>query len=292
MKKASRKHESEGGPVRMTDDQRPDDDRTTETCAEPDQIAVFSKVAAPKIRSGLITGQLPAHTVAVETTAWNPARTLSTTPPENEGGRVACMCQQGSPGAHVSLQGQLNAHTNASAVDVSSFQRLKQNPRRGSVYLCTGQYRSLRQFCRIPNASPIPAGLSSRPSLHPRVLGGAKTVLHDPKLQAWQGPEMMRSHTNLDCRRAARGLALLSRCWTEQAVGKKFEPSSLHHGVVCAAVQNLSLRPGSPRDPYRESRMASPRAVWRALFRFTTWKRRTSQHHHHVPSRRLASPER
>ena len=125
---------------------------------------------------------------------------------------------------HVSLQGQLNAHTNASAMDVSSFQRLKQNPRRGSVYLCTGQYRSLRQFCRIPNASPIPAGLSSRPSLHPRVLGGAKTVLHDPKLQAWQGPEMMRSHTNLDCRRAARGLALLLTCWTEQAVRKKFEP--------------------------------------------------------------------
>ena len=36
MKTARRKHESEDGQVRMTEDQTPDDDQTTESCAEPD----------------------------------------------------------------------------------------------------------------------------------------------------------------------------------------------------------------------------------------------------------------
>ena len=141
--------------------------------------------------------------------------------------RVACMCQQGSPGVHV---------TSACRDNSTPHQRLYR-----------GCFKSFNDWSKARNAAlfiyvqdtpdpsdtfatfrmpaPIPAGLSSRPSLHPRVLGGAnKTVLHRPKLQAWQGPEMMRSHTNLDCRRAARGLALLLTCWTEQAVRKKFEP--------------------------------------------------------------------
>ncbi len=95
-------------------------------------MSFFPEVAAPKIRSGLIMGQLPAHThththtVEVETSGkLEPGTNLSSGLRQKTRGGLHVPTRV--PGVHVSLQGQLNARP------MPLFQRLEPSLRRGSV---------------------------------------------------------------------------------------------------------------------------------------------------------------
>lgn len=103
MKTASRKHESEGGQVRMTDGQTPDDDQTTKSCAEPDQNEFFSRGCCAENTQRSDNGPTASTHTHTHTRSrlkqvenWNLERTSAAGSARKRG--VACMCQQGSPG--------------------------------------------------------------------------------------------------------------------------------------------------------------------------------------------------
>ena len=148
---------------------------------------MFSNVAAPKIRSGLITGQLPAHTRSrlKQLENWNLGRTSAAADTVRKRGWLGGLhVPTRVPGVHVSLQGQLNAETNTLLRMFSTLSATRAKPAtRLCLFmydsLCSAHSRVVQTLLSNSNCQPgIPAACRvARVSLLD-VLEGAKTVLH------------------------------------------------------------------------------------------------------------------